>query len=69
MNDTINVLGYKGCNSEVFCKCAVAAAVASGPSPEDFEARRMDIASRAYHNAIGHPCTEVAKGRCGGWTN
>lgn len=68
-SDTINVLGYKGCNSYAFCRCAVARAVASGMTPEAWDAQSFEIAAKAYHNAVGHPCTAEAVKACNGWSD
>ena len=67
LSDTINVLGYAGCNGEAFCRCAVARSAASGPSPDTWDAEHLAFAAHAYHRAVGHPCTEEAVKACGGW--
>lgn len=69
MSDTINTLGYKGCNGETFCRCAVARAAKEGPDPDAWDAQRFEIAAKAYHNAVGHPCTEEAVKACNGWSD
>jgi hypothetical protein len=68
-SNTVNALGYKACNSEVFCECAIREHERQGKTYDDFRDREFEIAAHAYHNSVGHPCTEVANKKCGGWRN